>query len=182
MDMQKLFALIDRAADSSSALSQPSFRELTRWLKGCEFSEQVYYSKEVEAGLEILRDSTYTTVSQRRNIVIGVLREVLRVVCEEQGLDLVYRFPGSDNTLHVGIVVRDTHTGSDAVYGIRTCYPSEAKESVWEYLAVDDARLLSAIALRRHGIDRPSFYGYHDPSLINLPFEVNGGPDPSISY
>lgn len=172
MDMQKLFDLIARVADNSSALSVPHHSEIINVVKGWDGAEDFYACKDVEASIDALRDSTYSTMSERRSMTKLLVRSIIEVICERQGLDLICRFPNIENTLHVGVVVRDTHTGSDAVYGIRDCDPYGPFEPVWEYLQLDHSRLLDAIAWRLRSLHGSSIYGWADPSNINKPLVI----------
>jgi hypothetical protein len=172
MDMQKMFSLISRTADTSSALTIPHHVELVELIKGSEHAERIYAGDDVAAYIDNIRNSQYATVSEKRSMTDFVLRRIVVVLCEEQGLDLMYRYPNQQRSLHVGLVIRETHTGTDAVYGIRDCDPHGDDDPVYEYLPVDSNRLFDAIQWRMRDARRASIYGWPDPKYINKPAET----------
>lgn len=172
MDMQKLFNLIERTADHSSALNIPHHVELVELIKGSDHAARIYAGDDVAECIDTIRNSQYGSVSEKRSMTEFVLRRVVAVLCEEEGIDLMYRFPNQQRTLHVGLVVRETHTGTDAVYGIRDCDAFGTDEPVYEYLPVDSSRLFDAIQWRMRAPRRVSIYGWADPILINKPIEM----------
>lgn len=166
MDNQKLFDLIERASDNSSCLRQPTVKDLVDLIKTAEDPKEIYRDPKVEKNIAALRDSVYSTMSERRTMVNEILRSIVASVCENQGLDLVCRFAGRPYTLHVGIVTAHTHTGLDAVYGIRDC--NNDADPVWEYLPVSSNNtLMQTIAWRYRSPLRHSIYGHIDPLEIN---------------
>lgn len=176
MDMQKLFDLIDRASDNSNALRMPHHTEILKWIDESGISAEIYSSSNAGELIEQLRSgspNTPNTWSGIRSLLETLLRRIVEVICERQGLDLIYRFRNSERTLHVGIVVRDTHTGSDAVYGIRDCDPMGPDEPIWEYLPVNCPRLFDAISWRMRDLRRSSIYGWVEPANINKPLELH---------
>lgn len=172
MDMQKLFNLISRVADTSNALNIPRHTELVEWIKDSGHGHRIYEDLVVEECIDTLRNSQYATISEMRTMTELVLRRVVAVLCEEQGLDLMYRAPNQQRSLHVGLVVRETHTGTDVVYSIRDCDAFGTDEPVFEYLPVDSSRLFDAIQWRMHALRRVSIYGWADPIYINKPYEA----------
>lgn len=171
MDMQKLFGLIARTADHSNALNIPHHVELIELIKGSDHADRIYAGEEVAECIDTIRNSQYGTVSEKRSMTEFVLRRIVEVYCEEEGLDLIYRFPNTHRSLHVGLVVRETHTGTDAVYGIRDCDPNGELEPVWEYIPTDNSRLFDVIQWRMRDLRRVSIYGWADPININKPLE-----------
>lgn len=169
MDMQKLFDLIERVSDSSDALSAPNLKEILLWIGDSGKSEAIYAGGTVGKIVEQLRSDSPNTWSGIRGLRASLIRHIVAVICEDEGLDLIYRFPNSYRTLHVGLVVRETHTGNEAVYGIRNSHPSCVDESVWEYIPVDCPRLFDAIRWRKRDPLRGSIYGWNDPININQP-------------
>lgn len=171
MEMQKLFNLIERTADHSSALNIPHHVELVELIKGSTHAARIYAGDEVAECIDTIRNSQYGSVSEKRSMTEFVLRRVVAVLCEEEGLDLMYRYPNQQRTLHVGLVVRETHTGTDAVYGIRDCDSDGSDSPVWEFVPVDNSRLFDAIQWRMRDPRRVSIYGWADPININKPYE-----------
>ncbi len=173
MDMQKLFNLIDRTADNSSALAIPTSAELVTFIKESELATQVYAVKDVMDCIECIRDNQYSTVSEKRSMTAFVLRSIVQVICEKENLDLMYRFPNTSYSLHVGLVGRYTHTGYETLYGIRDCDPLGSGEPVWEYCKVDSPRLFDIIGSRMRRRNQVSIYGWNDPVNINKPIEYS---------
>lgn len=171
MDMQKLFSMISRVADTSNALNIPRHTELVEWIKDSGHGHRIYEDLEVEECIDTLRNNQYATISELRSMTTLVLRRAVAVRCEDEGLELMYRFPNTHRTLHVSLVVRETHTGTDAVYGIRDCDPNLDEAPLWEYLPVDSSRLFDAIKCRMRDLRRVSMYGWSDPIHINKPIE-----------
>lgn len=169
MDIQKLFELIERVEDHSSALTVPSYKALINYIQEWDIATRMYSYKDVADCIDTLRNNQYGTVTEKRNITEQVLRRIVEVVCEGTGLDMVKHFTGSSRTLHVGIVERQTHTGYERVYGIRDCSPDDTKDPVWEYLPTNSSSLLAAIAWRSRSPNSISIYGYHDHLDINKP-------------
>lgn len=171
MDMQKLFNLIYRTADHSSALNIPHHNELIELIKSSTRADRIYAGDEVAECIDTIRNAQYGSVSEKRSMTKFVLGRIVEVYCEEEGLDLIYRFPNTHRSLHVSLVVRETHTGTEAVYGIRDCDPDGELEPVWEYVPTNNSRLFYVIQWRMNDLHRVSIYGWDDPIHINNPLE-----------
>lgn len=171
MDMQKLVNLICLATDNS-ALSLPPLKDILALVKGWDGAEHFYASKDVSDCIDNLRNSCYATVSERRSMTVLLLKAIVAVHCETQGLDIVYRLRNTETTLNIGLVSRETYTGVEQVYGIRDCHPNNDVEPTWEYLPINHFRLFEAIAWREVMTQRRSVYGWHDPININKPMEM----------
>ncbi|ABY63014.1 hypothetical protein ST201phi2-1p184 [Pseudomonas phage 201phi2-1] len=169
MDMQKLFEMISRVADTSNALLIPDRSVIVSWIKATEEPEMFFGIPQLWDIIDTLRESTYSTVSEKRSMTKEALRLIVQELIERRGLDLMYRFPNVGASLHVGVVVRDTHTGSEAIYGIRDVNPDG--EPTWEYLPIDHSRFFDVIQWRMNHACRQSIYGWHDPIHINKPLE-----------
>ncbi|MGP3842648.1 hypothetical protein [Pseudomonas aeruginosa] len=169
MDMQKLFDMIERVSDRSDALNTPNLKEILHWIRYSGLSDVIYDGGKADKIIDQLRTASPNTWFEIRDLRYSLIRHIVAVICEDEGMDLVYRFPNSDRSLHVNLVVRETHTGNEAVYGIFNNDPSCPDESVWEYVSVNCSRLFDAIRWRKRNPKCVSIYGWSDPININQP-------------
>lgn len=163
----QLFSLIERASDNSNALRMPSVKEIVMWIGESGHSEAIYTRSNAGHIVEELRANQLNTWSGIRHKLEGLLHCILEVLCQREGLDLMYRYLRTGETLHFGIVTRETFTGEESLWGLRSI--DLERNHHWEYHAIDTPRLFDAIAFRVRDLHRVSPYGWTDPLMINSP-------------
>ena len=173
MNQESMNGLVEliRRSISASALDVPGHQALVDWLKASGQADYFYQQELIEKRIDALRNSQYSTMFEKRSLVQDVLNCIVTDIIEEMSLDIAYCI--GDRRLHVGIVVRDTFNGLEAVIGIRNV--SETVDPTWEYLPVRSPRLFDAIAARctPYGHTHKSPYGVSDPIFIGEPCDFS---------